>query len=59
MTTKDLIIQELDRLPEDRLPELLEMIRQLQEVEDGDEAWQAYLEIEQEDDAVFKRLANA
>ncbi|MBD1844781.1 DUF2281 domain-containing protein [Cyanobacteria bacterium FACHB-63] len=29
MTVKDLIIQELDRVPEDRLPELLEMIRQL------------------------------
>ena len=61
MSTKDLIIQELDHLPEPLLSKVLESIRQLKNAELGqadDRVWQAYLASEQENEEVYRRLAN-
>jgi len=62
MSTKDLIIQELDQLPEPLLSRVLESIRQLKTAELGeseDRVWQAYLASEQENEEVYRRLANS
>lgn len=63
MTTKEQIIEELNRLPEERLPEALKLIQQLSPAvvteATTDEVWQMYLQIEQEDKEVFQRLANS
>lgn len=62
MSTKDLIIQELDQLPEPLLSRVLESIRQLKSSELGkaeDRVWQAYLASEQENEEVYRRLANS
>lgn len=62
MDTKDLIIHELDQLPEAVLLKVLESIRQLKDAEqktDKAQVWQAYLESEQENEEVYRRLANS
>ncbi|NEQ29269.1 MAG: DUF2281 domain-containing protein [Microcoleus sp. SIO2G3] len=62
MSTKDLIIQELDQLPEPLLAKVLESIRQLKTTElaqASDRVWQAYLASEQENKEVYRRLANS
>lgn len=62
MNTKDLIIYELNQLPEALLPKVLESIRQLKESEQNPtrtQVWQAYLESEQENEEVYRRLANS
>ncbi|MBW4417892.1 MAG: hypothetical protein KME13_01535 [Myxacorys californica WJT36-NPBG1] len=62
MDTKDLIIQELNQLPEALLPRVLESIRQLKDSEQDTakkQVWQAYLESEQENEEVYQRLANS
>ena len=62
MSTKDLIIQELDQLPEPLLSRVLESIRRLKTAELSkaeDPVWQAYLASEQENEEVYRRLANS
>jgi hypothetical protein len=62
MTTKEQILQELDQIPEQYLPKVLEFLRHVQHEsqEEIDEAgWQAYLESEKEREEVYRRLANA
>ncbi|NJO40292.1 MAG: DUF2281 domain-containing protein [Cyanobacteria bacterium CRU_2_1] len=62
MNTKELIIHELNQLPEALLPKVLESIRQLKDSEQKtakEEVWQAYLESEQENEEVYRRLANS
>jgi hypothetical protein len=62
MNTKELIIHELDQLPETLLPKVLKSIRQLKdsELETAEDAvWQAYLESEQENEEVYRHLANS
>ncbi|NJR67190.1 MAG: DUF2281 domain-containing protein [Leptolyngbyaceae cyanobacterium CRU_2_3] len=62
MNTKDLVIQELNQLPETLLPKVLESIRQLKSSKrDGakQRVWQTYLESEQENEEVYQRLANS
>jgi hypothetical protein len=62
MTTKDLIIQELDQLPEPDLEQVLKTIRALKKDKSenlDEQIWQAYLESEQENEEVYRRLANS
>lgn len=62
MNTKELIIQELNQLPETLLPKALESIRQLRNSEQDnakERVWKAYLESEQENEEVYQRLANS
>jgi hypothetical protein len=62
MNTKDLIIQELNQLPEALLPKVLESIIQLKDSEQENaqtQVWQVYLESEQENEEVYQRLANS
>ena len=62
MSTKDLIIQELDQLPEPLLSRVLESIRELKNAELGqanNRVWQAYLASEQENEEVYRRLADS
>jgi len=62
MNTKDLIIQELDQLPETLLPKVLESIRQLKASEQNnvrERVWEVYLESEQENEEVYQRLADS
>ena len=62
MTTKDLIIQELEQLPETDLEQVLMTIRALKKgksVNLDEQIWQAYLESEQENEEVYRRLANS
>jgi len=59
MNTKELIIQELNQLPETLLPTVLESIRQLKDSERKARIWQAYLESEQENEEVYQRLADS
>ena len=62
MSPKDLIIQELDHLPEPLLSMVLESIRQLKNTELGqadDRVWLVYLASEQENEEVYCRLANS
>jgi hypothetical protein len=59
MNTKDLIIQEINQLPEALLPKVLESIQQLREQDNSDRVRQAYLESEQENQEVYQRLANS
>jgi hypothetical protein len=63
MTIKDLIIQELDQLPEPALEKLLEIVHSLK-VENSEnpvrqEVWEAYLASKQEREEVYRRLANS
>lgn len=62
MNTKNIIIQELNQLPETLLPKVLESIRQLSNSEQNkakERVWKAYLESEQENEEVYQRLANS
>jgi hypothetical protein len=63
MTTKDLIIQELDQLPEPTLEKLLKIVRNLKVENSEDivrqEAWEVYLASKQEREEVYRRLANS
>ncbi|BAU12508.1 hypothetical protein LEP3755_30370 [Leptolyngbya sp. NIES-3755] len=61
MTTKEQIIEELDQLPEERLTEVLELIRQLKPTETNmrDEVWAAFQESLKENDGLYRRLADA
>jgi hypothetical protein len=63
MTTKDLIIQELDQLPESVLEEALEAVRSLKAKYSSQSAepqvWEAYLKSKQKRDALYRRLADS
>ena len=63
MTTKDLIIQALDNVPESALPEILEYVRgqkaQYSEPSVRKAVWDAYLASERERDEVYRRLADS
>ncbi|MCY7394074.1 MAG: DUF2281 domain-containing protein [Leptolyngbyaceae cyanobacterium CAN_BIN12] len=63
MTTKDLIIQALNEIPESALPEILEYLRDLKpkqpESSVRKEVWDAYQASIQERDEVYRRLANS
>ena len=60
MTTKDLIIQALDKIPESALPGILEYVQGQQPPESLQERiWQAYLKSEHDRDEVYRRLANS
>ena len=62
MTTKDLMIQALDDVPESSLPEILDYVRNRQEKQSQslqERIWQAYLESENERDEVYRRLADS
>jgi len=62
MTTKDLIIKELDQISESELTEILEYVRCLKQKQSQslpERIWQAYLDSEQEREEVYQRLANS
>ena len=63
MTTKDLIIQELDQVPESALIEVLEIVRTLKEKHSfhsvRPDVWEAYLASKREREEVYRRLANS
>jgi len=62
MTTKDLIIQALDEIPESALLEILEYVRgqKLKQSQSLQERiWQAYLESECDREEVYRRLADS
>ncbi len=62
MNTKELIIEELNQLPETLLPQVLESIRQLNNSEREiakEQVWQTYLESERENEEVYQHLANS
>ncbi len=63
MTTKDLIIQALDDVPESGLLEILEYVRgqkaQQPKPSVRKEVWDAYLASERERDEVYRRLADS
>jgi hypothetical protein len=63
MTTKDLILQELDRLSEPALIEFLEIVRTLKEKHSVNqmrpEVWSAYLDSQREREEVYRRLADS
>ncbi|HLO51299.1 MAG TPA: DUF2281 domain-containing protein [Kamptonema sp.] len=62
MTTKDLLLQEIDQVPEHILEEVLEFVRSLKakpQPEVDPKVWQAYLDSEREREEVYRRLANS
>lgn len=62
MTTKDLIIQELEHFTEGALEEVLEVVRSLKAKHASTirpEVWQAYLDSERENEEVYRRLADS
>jgi anaerobic ribonucleoside-triphosphate reductase len=62
MTTKELIVQELDQVPESALSEILEYVRCLkQKLPQSlpERIWQSYLDSEQEREEVYQRLADS
>ncbi len=61
MTTKEQIIQELEKTPESLQQKVLAYIRSLnsEENKSEDEVWQAYLESEKSREEVYRRLANS
>ncbi|MBW4444403.1 MAG: hypothetical protein KME10_24920 [Plectolyngbya sp. WJT66-NPBG17] len=70
MNLRNQIIQELNNLPDDRLPSLLKLIHRLKELDEtpqtdegvterSDRVWAAFLEILKEDEEVFRRLADS
>lgn len=62
MTIRNLIIQELDQIPESALPDVLNYIRQLKDEPPQtlqERIWQAYLDSEQEREEVYQRLADS
>ncbi|PZV07401.1 MAG: DUF2281 domain-containing protein [Leptolyngbya sp.] len=63
MTTRDLIIQALDEIPESALPAILEYVRDLKAQQSESsvrkEVWDAYLASEREREEVYRRLADS
>jgi hypothetical protein len=62
MTNKELILQELDQMPEPMMAEVLQTIRNLkaqQNQEIRPEVWQAYLASVTEREEVYRRLADS
>lgn len=70
MTTKEQIIQEIEQVPEPLLEEVLEFVRFLKVRSEArsekehstrarPEVWEAYLRVEEENEEVFRRLANS
>lgn len=63
MTTKEEIIQALDRVPEPKLSEVLAFIQSLEATNHSPsvrpEVWQAYLASKKEREEVYRRLANS
>ena len=63
MTTKDLIIQALDDVPESALPEILDYVRSQKAPHPKPsvrkEVWDAYEASLQERDEVYRRLADS
>lgn len=63
MTIKDLIIQELEQLPESALTEILEIVQSLKTKHSSNQVrqdvWEAYLESEREREEVYRRLADS
>ncbi|MEG4343986.1 DUF2281 domain-containing protein [Microcoleus sp. A003_D6] len=63
MTTKEQILQELDRVPESAMEEVLEFVLTLQtkhstQTQKSD-VWKAYLASKKEREEVYRRLANS
>ena len=63
MTVKDQLLQELDRVPESAMAEVLEFVLALQtkhspQTQKSD-VWKAYLASESERKEVYRRLANS
>jgi len=62
MTTKDLIIQELEHVPEPLLVEILDVVQTLKaKRSDGvrQDVWKAYLASKRERAEVYRRLADS
>ena len=62
MTTKELLLQEIDQVPEPMLEEVLDFVRSLKaeaKPEIDPKVWQAYLDSEREREEVYRRLANS
>ena len=63
MTTKDLLLQEIDQVPEHRLEEVLEFVRSLKAKHPANsehsDVWNAYLASKREREEVYRRLANS
>ncbi|MBC6423995.1 MAG: DUF2281 domain-containing protein [Hormoscilla sp. SP5CHS1] len=62
MTIKEQILEEIDKVPESALLEVLEFVRSLkneQQLNIDDRVWQAYLDSEREREEVYRRLANS
>lgn len=63
MTTKEQILQELDRVPESAMAEVLEFVLALQAKHNAktqkSDVWKAYLASKKEREEVYRRLANS
>jgi uncharacterized protein YifE (UPF0438 family) len=63
MTTKEQILQELDRVPEPAMAEVLEFVLALQAKHNAktqkSDVWKAYLASKKEREEVYRRLANS
>ena len=63
MTTKEQILQELDRVPESAMEEVLEFVLALQAKHSAktqkSDVWKAYLASKKEREEVYRRLANS
>ena len=63
MTTKEQILQELDRGPEPAMAEVLEFVLALQAKHNAktqkSDVWKAYLASKKEREEVYRRLANS
>ncbi|MBE9092640.1 DUF2281 domain-containing protein [Tychonema sp. LEGE 07203] len=63
MTTKEQILQELDRVPESAMEEVLEFVLTLQTKHsthtEKSDVWKAYLASKKEREEVYRRLANS
>ncbi|MBE9186362.1 DUF2281 domain-containing protein [Microcoleus sp. LEGE 07076] len=63
MTTKEQILQELDRVPESAMEEVLEFVLTLQTKHSTktqkSDVWKAYLASKKEREEVYRRLANS
>ena len=63
MTTKEQILQELDRVPESAMAEVLEFVLALQAKHNAktqkSDIWKDYLASKKEREEVYRRLANS
>jgi tRNA A-37 threonylcarbamoyl transferase component Bud32 len=62
MSTKELIFQEIEQLPESMMADCLELVRSLKTKQNQDvrpEVWNAYLESVTEREEVYRRLADS